>query len=41
MLKEVFPNISDFVLKDAFQGNLLDVEETVAELLENNPGKHV
>ena len=37
VLKEMFPNISENDLKDAYQDNLLDLDETVAEL-QNTPG---
>ena len=37
VLKEMFPNISENDLKDAYQDNLLDLDETVAELLQNTP----
>ena len=33
----MFPNISENDLKDAYQDNLLDLDETVAEL-QNTPG---
>ena len=38
VLKEMLPNISESDLKDAYQDNLLDLDKTVAELLQNTPG---
>lgn len=41
MLKEIFPNIAEDDLKNALQDNMLDVEETIAELLQKTPGKNI